>query len=200
MCFALLTSMNVNAKPVTGEIFAMKSLLGHMTGLLTAVLIMTLPLDAAAGTYSGGYQNQYQTDSIYLFLYDDNPSLDAIFQDVNLSNPDSWSIVEHTDTYLNLKGLSADPGSVMFDITFSDGRNPHTKMIDFRMEWAEYLNGAPSETNAMGTLLVERKGKNYNWSSTSDFSSPIPNPLPASTWMLLSGLFFLAGFRRHTRH
>ncbi|MDJ0722096.1 MAG: hypothetical protein QNJ04_10710 [Desulfobacterales bacterium] len=157
-----------------------------------ALLIVLLPLHVQASTYSTRFWNSHTTDAIYLFVYDDSTARDVIFQDVSLRNPSGWAVLDHTDTYIHLGGTdAADPGSVRFNITFSDGPG-RDRITDFRLEWAEYLDGLSIDS---GTL--SRNGN--NWRVSNDFNSAVPTPIPGSTWLLLSGIFFLVGVRRHSR-
>jgi hypothetical protein len=158
----------------------------------TALLILLLPWHVQGSTYSARFWNEYNTDAIYLFLYDDHPSRDVIFQDVSLSSPGSWSVIEQSDNYVHLGGPgSAGPNAVIFDITLSDGSRSG-RITSFRMEWAEYLDGIAVDS---GTL--SRTGN--RWQVSDDFNSTVPTPIPGSTWLLLSGIFFLVGVRRHSR-
>ncbi len=175
----------------------MKQIIKYKFGLLLVFALLVLPNTATAGTYRSNFWNEYQTDSIYLFLYDDNPSADVIFQDVRFSNP-SWTVAEQSDTYLHLSGPAVDPWNIRFRITFTDNQSSRT-ILPFTLEWAEYLNGGPSAIDAMGSIELNRSGGRYNWIASNEFNSVIPNPLPASTWLLVSGICFLVGVRRHTR-
>jgi hypothetical protein len=162
-----------------------------------AIVILLQPLGAAAGIHSQSFTNGFQTDAIYLFLYDTQPSHDVIFEQVTFNSAE-WSIAAQSATYLELSGPVVDPGNLQMNITFTDGRNA-SRILPFTLEWAEYLYGAPSAADAMGTIALERNRGGFNWVASDDFTSAVPSPLPASTWLLLSGLFFLVGVRRHTR-
>ena len=140
-------------------------------GAVIAIIIFIMPLHGHAGTYSATFLNEFQTDAVYLFLYDDRLNQDVRFQDVALTGPSSWGIAQQTDTFLNFSGTSeAGPGDLRFRITFNDDRN-NPNIIRGRL----------------------------NMVASSDFNSTVPTPIPGSTWLLMSGLFFLAGVRRHNR-
>ena len=171
----------------------------YRLGVLIAILLFIMPLHGHAGTYTATFLNEFQTDAVYLFLYDDRSNQDVRFQDVAFTGPSSWGIAQQTDTFLNFRGTSeAGPGDLRFRITFNDDRN-NPNIIPFTIEWAEYLNGSPSTSDAMGTLSMERDRGRLTWVATNDFNSTVPTPIPGSTWLLMSGLFFLAGVRRHNR-
>jgi hypothetical protein len=171
----------------------------YRLGMLIAILLFLMPLHGHAGIYTATFLNEFQTDAVYLFLYDDSRNHDVRFQDVTLTGPSSWGVAEQTDTFLQFSGVNeAGPGDLRFSITFEDGRNSRN-MTPFTLEWAEYLNGSPSTSGAMGTLSFERNRGSLNWVASSDFNSTVPTPIPGSTWLLMSGLFFLAGVRRHNR-
>lgn len=167
--------------------------------LVAVIIVLLMPGAALAGTYTQTFYNEFQTDSIYPFLYDDDKNHDVIFQSVDFTDA-SWSIATSNseNTYLQLSGPVVDPGALQFDITFTGGPNKY-RIPSFTLEWAEYLNGVPSASDAMGAITLDRKGGSYSWIVSNDFNSTVPTPLPASTWLLLSGLFFLVGVRRHTR-
>ena len=164
---------------------------------LIILVIILSPAAAMAATYSPTFMNEYQTDTIYLFLYDDNPRHDVIFQDISFSSS-SWSVTDQSNTYLHLSGPAADPRDVRFNITFTDNRRTR-HILPFTLEWAEYLNGGPSTIDSMGSITLNRNGSRYNWVASNEFNSTIPNPIPASTWLMLSGICFLVGVRRHSR-
>jgi hypothetical protein len=180
----------------------MKLLPRYLTGLMTLILtiMLLMPLDSVAGTYRGNFRNEYLTDSVYLFLYDEDPDADVIFQSARLNPSSDWFIAEQTDIYLWFSGPAADPKSIKFNITFTDGRAARD-MLPFTMEWAEYLNGSFAAPDAFGSLTRSPRanGSGYQWISSDEFSSPVPTPLPASTWLLVSGLLFLAGLRRYNQ-
>lgn len=155
------------------------------------IMVMSLPLDAKAGIYKGNFRNDYQADSIYLFLYDEAPDADVIFQNVRLNPASAWSAAAQTETYLWLSGPAVSPKSVKFNLTFTDDRATRD-ILPFTLEWAEYLNGSFAAPDAFGSLMrgPRQNGAGYQWTASDAFSSPVPTPLPASTWLLLSGLFF----------
>ncbi len=174
----------------------MKQLKTYIFGLLVIFALLVLPRTAMAGTYSSTFWNEYQTDSIHLFLYDDSNRHDVIFESVTFSNV-TWSVADQSDTYLHLSGPEAGPWDIGFTLSVTDNRNPNARIIPFTLEWAEYLNGSPSTVDAMGSIAFTRGGN--SWVASSDFNSAIPNPIPASTWLLLSGICFLVGVRRRTQ-
>lgn len=173
-----------------------KRLTTYSFGLLIVFALLVPSTTVTAGNYSSTFWNEYQTDSIYLFLYDDNNRHDAIFQSVTFSNA-TWSVADQSDTYLHLSGPEAGPWDIAFTLSITDNRNRNARIIPFTLEWAEYLNGSPSAVDAMGSIEFTRGGN--SWVASSDFNSTIPNPIPASTWLLLSGIGFLVGVRRQTR-
>lgn len=165
--------------------------------LLPAIILLLAPIHGHAGTFTANFYNEYQTDAVYLFLYDDGPR-DVFFQDVTFSGPRTWEITDQTDTFLHFSGANeAGPRDLRFRITFADGHSGRN-IQPFTLEWAEYLAGGPSTSNAMGTLSYERNRGRLGWVASSDFTSTVPTPIPGSTWLLLSGIFFLAGVRRQT--
>ena len=170
----------------------------YFLGMVPAIIIFMLPPHALAASYHTTFSNKFQTDAVYLFLYDGSPNRDVIFQNVTFSGPSSWGVAVRTDTFLHFSGAhAAGPGDLNFDITFADGRiSPN--IIPFRLEWTEYLNGGPSASDAMGSLSLERNRGQLGLVASSSFNSTVPTPIPGSTWLLMSGIFFLAGVRRQT--
>ena len=177
----------------------MHSIKKKYLGAVIAIIIFIMPLHGHAGTYTTTFLNEFQTDAVYLFLDDVDPDYDVRFQDVTFRGPNSWGIAEQTDTFLQFSGTSeAGPNDLRFRITFQDNSSSR-RIIPFTLEWAEYLNGSPSTSDAMGTLSLERSRGRLTWVATNDFNATVPTPIPGSTWLLMSGLFFLAGVRRHNR-
>ena len=177
----------------------MHNIKNNHLGVFIALILFLIPLNGQAGIYTATFLNEYQTDGLYLFLYDDSADHDVRFQDVTFNGPGSWEIAEQTDTFLHFSGANeAGPADLRFRITFTDDRNSRF-ITPFMLEWAEYLDGRPSASDAMGTLSLERRRGRLSWVATSDFNSTVHSPIPGSTWLLMSGIFFLAGVRRHTR-
>ncbi len=175
----------------------MKKHITYIFSLLVTISWLVCPSNAISGTYTSTFWNEFRTDSIHLFLDDDSNRHDVIFQNVTFSDT-NWSIARQSDTYLHLSGPEADPWNISFTLSFTDNRRA-SRILPFTLEWAEYMNGGPSATGAMGSIELNRRGSNYNWVASNEFNSVIPNPIPASTWLLLSGICFLVGVRRHTR-
>jgi hypothetical protein len=126
--------------------------------LVVAIIVVLLPGAALAGTFTQTFRNGFETDAIYLFLYDDEPNPKVLFEQVTF-NSASWSIADQSNpnTYLKLTGDAAfDSGNLRMTITLSDGPSANFT-TPFSLEWAEYLNGAPSASDAMGTIT--RQGK-----------------------------------------
>ncbi len=177
----------------------MRNINKYFPWVLPAIVILFLPLHGHAATYNASFYNEYQTDAVYLFLYDERVNRDVIFADVTFSGPTSWMVADRTNTFLHFSGANAaGPGDLSFDITFADGRRS-PNILPFTLEWTEYLNGGPSASDAMGSISLERNRGQLRLVASRDFNSTVPTPLPGSTWLLMSGIFFLAGVRRHTR-
>ena len=66
----------------------------NQLGVFIAIILFLIPLNGHAGIYTATFLNEYQTDGLYLFLYDDSPAHDVRFQDVTFNGPGSWVVAE----------------------------------------------------------------------------------------------------------
>ena len=136
-----------------------------------------------AAPFSQTFFNDYQTDSIFLFITNVN-STDG---DVTFAKwqeyPGTWTEdVSEPGKYV-VSGPQINPGE-QFRIKF-DNRGT------FTLEWAEVLNGS---IQGSGSILFN-KG---SFAGTSDnFQSSVP--INGSLWLLGSGLICLIGIRRKLR-
>ena len=182
----------------------MKKIFYSIACLLLTGLVC-FPSDLRAGSYAVDFNNKFDTDAIYLFLFnEDDNKKDVIFQEINFSTPSNWSVADFSPDYLHLTSTAAAiAGDFDYSITFSDGEKGNGANT-FRIEWAEYLNGLPSGDTAQGSLTFSGSMNSAptpvsNDVFTSTVPGTVPTPIPASTWLLLSGIFFLVGVRRHAR-
>jgi hypothetical protein len=169
------------------------------TLITLAILIVILPLSARAALMTQSFVNEYQTDAIYLFILNDNRGADISFDTdpVSFGNAASgWSHTLFDTETLMMAGNTIDPFNGSFDVTFTDNSNRpnrNTNQFDFTLEWAEYLGG----TSVGQGSIYYQNGSMTSFDDT--FTSTVPTPLPASAWMLMSGLALFFGIRRYNK-
>lgn len=169
------------------------------TLITLAILIVILPLSARAALMTQSFVNEYQTDAIYLFILNDNRGADISFDTdpVSFGNAASgWSYTLYDTETLMMAGNTIDPYNGLFDVTFTDNSNRpnrNTSQFDFTLEWAEYMGGT---SVAQGSIYYQN-GSITSFDDT--FTSTVPTPLPASAWMLMSGLALFLGVRRYNK-
>lgn len=163
------------------------------------MILLMIPAAVSAATISQSFLNDYQSDAIYLFIINDNVGRDISF----VADPvvyggaaTGWSTTLFDSESLVMQGTTINALSGIFDVTFWDNRNGGgnpTGFFDFTLEWAEYLGGAEV---AQGSLYYDNGGIT---GSDGNFTSTVPTPVPASVWMLFSGLALFVGIRRHNK-
>jgi hypothetical protein len=163
---------------------------------LSAILLM-MPVTASAATFDQFFYNEYQTDGVYLFILNDSVDTDIHFDADPVAfggTASGWSTTLYDPETLYMQGTTIDPFDGNFTITFTDNDgSTGTDVLDFTMEWAELLGGT---VLAQGSLYY----MDGNISSADpNFTSTIPTPVPASVWMLFSGLAFVIGIRRNSK-
>ena len=165
--------------------------------LATLMMIMVFPAIARAALINQSFVNEYRTDAVYLFIINDNRSADISFETNPVSFGDDatdWTYTLFGSETLLMEGDPIDPYSGSFRVSFTDNSpRRNTNQFDFTLEWAEYLGGV-----SVG------QGSIYYQNGTIDrfdgnFTSTVPTPLPASAWLLMSGLALFVGFRRYTK-
>jgi hypothetical protein len=161
------------------------------------MILLMIPVVASAATISQSFLNDYQSDAIYLFIINDNVGRDISFQTdpvVYGGAATGWTTTLFDSESLVMQGTTIIPLSGLFDVTFWDNRNGGgnpTGFFDFSLEWAEYLGGAAV---AQGSLYYDNGAI---VGADGNFTSTVPTPVPASAWMLFSGLALFVGIRRH---
>lgn len=160
------------------------------------LILLIMPFTATAATITESLYNDYQTDAIYLFIINDNQGRDIEFvtDPVVFGNAATdWTTTLFDSESLVMQGTTIDSLSGLFDVTFWDGRtNGGNNTFDFTLEWAEYFNGVAVDQGSLYYLDGEITGADDNFTST------VPTPIPASAWMLVSGVALLVGIRRRS--
>ena len=164
--------------------------------LYIAFLLLALPLVLNAATLTQTFENEYETDAVYLFIINDSIGRDVTFDDDPVSIGGAaagWSTTLFDSESLVMQGTTIDAFSGSFTVSFWDGRNGGGNpdaFFDFTLEWAEYLDGSMV---AQGSIYYDDGGI---YRTDDNFTSTVPTPVPASVWMLVSGLALLVGLRR----
>lgn len=162
---------------------------------LIAILLM-MPVAASAATFDQFFYNEYQTDGVYLFILNDSVDTDIHFEADPVAfggTASGWSTTLYDPESLYVQGTMIDPFDGNFTVSFTDNNgSTGTDVLDFTMEWAEFANGT---SLAQGSLYYL---DGIISSADGNFTSTIPTPVPASVWMLFSGLAMFIGIRRRT--
>jgi len=171
----------------------------HMKKTICLLMILLMiPVAASAATLTQSFLNDYVSDSIYLFITDVNGrDIDFVDDPVVFGGAASgWSaaVFDDGDT-LVMQGTTIDARSGLFDVTFWDNRNGNgnpTAFFDFTLEWAEYSGGVAL---GLGSIYYT---DGVITGADGNFTSTVPTPVPASVWMLFSGLALFVGIRRRS--
>jgi hypothetical protein len=155
------------------------------------ILVLMMPVVASAALFEGSsFSNLYNADRIELSLTQGNWFTDNITIDTVLFGGDAfgWSITSGASTEpLVLEGSTPlAAGSGLFELSFNDNQSNFISSLfgsnwlyDFTLHWTEY-----SGATALGQI-------DYTFDN-----GVLVTPLPASAWMLLSGLAMFIGIRR----
>lgn len=163
------------------------------------LLILIMPAAGRAATITKSLVNDYQTDTIYLFITNDDagPGISFVSDPVVFGGGAAgWSATLFDTNTLVMQGAPINPLSGQFDVAFWDNRNGNgnpSAFFDFSLEWAEYLGGSAVGQGSLYYTNGAITGADGNFTST------IPTPIPASAWMLVSGITLLVGIRRYKK-
>lgn len=168
----------------------------HITVYMAVVFFM-LTFGAEAATITRTFLNDQTTDAVYLFIVNDQDDPFIRFADEPVrflldADANGWqSMLFDDNTTLMMYGDAIDPRSGRFRVTFQDGlTGGGNGGFDFRLEWAEYFQGGVLD---QGSLYYSNGG--YTGLDNT-FTSSVPTPVPASVWMMVSGLALLVGLSR----
>jgi hypothetical protein len=151
---------------------------------MVSILVMSLIMAGIshAAPFSQTFRNDYQTDSMYLFITEGN----AAFTQLQRA-PRNWDIGLNEPDMLSIYGPVINPGH-RFRVKFSDRET-------FTLEWAELLNG-----NVMGSgSLFAVDGRFVDDNNVFSSQSRLPTPITSSLWLLESGMLFLLCFSRNVK-
>lgn len=149
------------------------------TGLTAALIVALMAASASAAPLRMNFWNDFQADSIYLFIVDGG----VTFNDVLTLPNNNWTTDVLESNRVVMTGDVIDPGS-RFRIEFSD-------RDAFTLEWAEILDGTFDSSRA-GSIYFNNRGNVIG--ADSNFTSAVP--IPESLWLLGSGLICFVGVRR----
>jgi hypothetical protein len=155
------------------------------------ILVLMMPVVVSAATLNFVYENQYETDMIRFDIIDVTSGRNLDFFDVPLIGWDistdaaGWTdyIINDRDSLVfsapanaSIMGEANNFNLWIWDWAWEDDFSN----FDFTLAWTESLDG------------------NVQGAGTIDFEDGVmvPTPLPASAWMLLSGLAMFVGVRR----
>lgn len=150
-------------------------------------LLAVCMLPAASTVWAGpimnmNFNNEFETDAIYLFLLDTNRTFENVYNLPDVGG-NSWETIVFEPNSIVMRGDTLNPGQGSFGITFSRGGG-------FTLEWAEMLGGTINES---GTLTFSGSG-NVTSQQYGAITSPVP--IPEGFWLLGSGLLCFFGIRR----
>lgn len=152
-------------------------------GIMTILILTMFSPAASAAPFWMNFWNEFQTDSVYLFIIDDNVTFRNV--DENQLAP-TWTMDTFEPTRLVFSGDTINANQGSFRIQFSDNRDA------FLLEWAEVLNGVVQPGHS-GTLTFNNRGQIVN-SAYGPITSAVP--IPESIWLLGSALICFVGIRR----
>ena len=171
-----------------------------MAGLIiAAVLLMILPINAFASTYSGAWDPNSTdpviifeitpgTQDAWLYMYDWNNTdsmmviEDAMFAAANVFFTQDSSDIWHAGLTSGAKTLNLG-NSTRFGFYFSDGLNKNTSYV------------LTTITGGSQYRLRDNQGSSKTKMDVIvNFAAPVP--IPATVWILGAGLLGLVGIRR----
>lgn len=153
------------------------------------ILVLMMPAIVSAAALGFVYDNQYETDNIRFDIIDVTSRANLNFVDIPLFG---WDISTDATNWTNeiINGRDSVVFSAPADSSIMANENNFNLWIwgwerdltnfDFTLAWTEYLDGG---VQGAGTIDFED-------------GVMVPAPLPASAWMLLSGLAMFVGVRR----
>ena len=146
--------------------------------ILNLIVLLLISATACyAAPFAQTYQNDYQTDQIFLFITEGNVE----FSDWN-KLPKGWEVGTQETNLLTASGKKVKPGQKFkYNI---DVKGPYT------LQWAELLNGA---VQGSGSLFSEN-GRFVG--SSDEFTATLHTPIANSIWLLGSGLIGLVCLSR----
>ncbi|GEM_PF-1809502 len=166
--------------------------------LMTVAFFMMIPAGASAAYLPFSYTNHYETDRIEFNIVGiEDPALDITFANINfpgyeheISSSVDWNFKRsnnfHTLIFQPDSVSTIAEGTGVFNLWLFEsltGWLPVTlDSYNFTLEWTEYLGAA---TQGSGQILFE------------EGVDVLYTPIPASAWMLMSGLAIFVGIRRH---
>jgi hypothetical protein len=156
------------------------------------LLFLIIPVVASAARWEFNYTNAFTSDEINFEITNVTSGANLSFFDMLIWSPDSggaaadWTYQVNTPppslAFSASSGGSIASGSGAFSMWFYNGDFFGTALddFDFTLAWTESIGGA------------------IQGSGTIDFvdGNVVPTPIPASAWMLLSGLAMFIGIRR----
>ena len=151
----------------------------HHKIILIALSILIFAGNSHAAPFTEAFRNDFQTDSIYLFITEGSVEFDK-WQRI----PGNWETGYDQTDMLSASGPMIDPGE-RFRVKFSDRGT-------FTLEWAELLNGVVMGSGSLFAVNGNFIGGNNTFTSQSQ----IPTPATGSLWLLGSGLVCLICIRR----
>ena len=129
-----------------------------------------------AAPFSYSFNNNFQIDSIYLFIAEGDVTFEK-WQQV----PQKWEVGYDQPDMISISGPMIDPGKP-FRVKFSDRGT-------FTLKWAELLNGAIQGSGSWFAVNGSFVGAGNN------FTSQIPTPTTSTFWLFGPGLICMLYIR-----
>jgi hypothetical protein len=149
-----------------------ETIMRYLRILNLIVLFLISATACYAAPFSQTYENDYQTDQVFLFITEGNVE----FSDwKKLSN--GWEVGTQEPDLLSASGPEINPGQRFKYIA--------TDNVSYTLQWAELLNGV---VQGSGSLFAEN-GRFVG--SSDEFTATLHTPIANSIWLLGSGLIGL---------
>ena len=146
--------------------------------ILNLIVLLLISATACyAAPISPTYNNDYQTDQIFLFITEGNVE----FSDWK-KLPNGWEVGTREPNLLSASGPELNPGQQFKYSTNDKG--------SYTLQWAELLNGV---VQGSGSLFAEN-GRFVG--SSDEFTATLHTPIANSIWLLGSGLIGLVCLSR----
>ncbi|MFW5836907.1 MAG: hypothetical protein ACOCVM_02790 [Desulfovibrionaceae bacterium] len=177
----------------------MKTLFATML-LALALAFLSPPGLAQASSFSVSWGNEFKMDTLNLWVVDSPADGGVDFLSASLSDHKGrpmrgWDVTA-SSSMVFAQGKTTPPFKLFADVTFSENTQ------NFAVEWAEIWTKGNGDIKQMftGTNYYTYEHGRGSWSFTKGDitnapTTQAPTPIPATAWLLSSGLMLLMGTR-----